>query len=131
MPEFLAETYTAPGAPAPGPGELAQAAAQAGGPGGPARFLGAIAVPAEETCFYLYQAATADAVRAAMTAAGLRPDRITPASLTGPPPARPGTGAVAWPPQPRPGPQATSSPRPATRKEPGGPPTTPDGGRGR
>ena len=38
----------------------------------------------------------ADAVRAAMTAAGLRPERITPAmTLRPPPPARPGSGAPA------------------------------------
>jgi len=105
MPEFLAETYTprfAPGTPAPGPGELAQVAAHARGPGGPARFLGAIAVPEEETCFWLYQAPTADAVRAAMTAAGLRPERITPAVTLRPPrSARPGGGAPpAGPPPP-------------------------------
>jgi hypothetical protein len=101
MPEFLAETYTSReelSNAALRADDLARAAAHACGPGAPARFLGAIAVPAEETCFYLYQAPTADAVRAAMTAAGLRPDRITPAIFTGPPQARPGTGAAARPP---------------------------------
>jgi hypothetical protein len=130
MPEFLAETYTSREAlstAALRAGELAQAAAHPGGTGTPARFIGAIAVPTDETCFYLYQAPTADAVRAAMTAAGLRPDRITPAIVTRPP--DPGTGVAARPPQSRPGPQATSTPRPATRGD-GGPPTTP-GGRGR
>jgi hypothetical protein len=104
MPEFLAETYTPRdtlGA-APGTGDLGRAAAQASGPGAPARFLGAIAVPREETCFWLYQAPSADAVRAAMTAAGLRPERITPAVTIRPPcPARPGGGAPPAGPPPR------------------------------
>jgi len=98
MPEFLAETYTPreePGAAAPRAADLARAAAQASGPGAPVRFLGAVAVPGEETCFWLYQAPTADAVHAAMTAAGLRPERITPAVTLRPPrPARPGGGAA-------------------------------------
>ena len=103
MPEFLAETYTpreAPGAAARA-GDLARAAAHAGRPGAPVRFLGAIAVPAEETCFWLYQAPTAEAVRAAMAAAGLRPERITPAVTIRPPhSARPGGGAPAADPPP-------------------------------
>ena len=96
MPEFLAETYTprdAVSAGAPGAGDLARAAEQASGPGAPAHFLGAIAVPGEEICFWLYQAPTAGAVRAAMTAAGLHPERITEAVALRPPapaPARPG-----------------------------------------
>jgi hypothetical protein len=98
MPEFLAETY-APrgngGTPAPSAADLARAAGQASGPQGPVRFLGAVAVPEEETCFWLYQAPSAAAVRAAMTAAGLRPERITPAAPIRPPapaPGLPGTG---------------------------------------
>jgi hypothetical protein len=91
MPEFLAETYAPRGAAAPGAAALARAAAHADGPGAPVRFLGAVHVPEEETCFYLYQAPTADAARAALTAAGLRPDRITAAVLV-------------WPPAPAPGP---------------------------
>ena len=92
MPEFLAETYTPRDAAggAPRAGDIARAAGQAGGPGEPVRFLGAILVPGEETGFWLYQAPAADAVRAAMAAAGLRPERITPAVTLRPPPARPG-----------------------------------------
>jgi len=105
MPEFLAETYTPReglGAAAPRAGHIARAAAQASGPGAPVWFLGAIAVPAEETCFWLYQAPTAEAVRAAMTAAGLRPERITPAVTLRPPrPARPSGAAPACPPPSR------------------------------
>jgi hypothetical protein len=118
MPKFLAETYTprdAPGtsASAPSDGDLARAAAHAGGPGAPAWFLGAIAVPGEEICFGLYQALSVGAVRAAMTAAGLCPERITPAVTFRPPcPARPGGGA------PRP-PHATRPPAPSL-----GPPGT-------
>jgi hypothetical protein len=112
MPEFLAETYT------PWDASGARAAASSAGdrppnkpaaPGAPVRFLGAIVVPEEETCFWLYQAPCADAVRAAMTAAGLRPERITLAMTLTPPPPSPGpapqhpTGSPA----PEPGPQGT------------------------
>jgi hypothetical protein len=41
------------------------------------RFLRSIFVPEEETCFYLYEGPSADAVRAAATRAGLRFHRIT------------------------------------------------------
>jgi uncharacterized repeat protein (TIGR01451 family) len=67
MPEFLAETYTPRDAAAgagPRAGDLARAAGQVSQPGARVRFLGAIAVPAEETCFYLYQAPAAGADRA-------------------------------------------------------------------
>jgi hypothetical protein len=91
MPEFLAETYTprdTPGTAAADAGDLA-------------RFLGAILVPGEETGFWLYQGPTADAVRAAMAAAGLRPERITAAVTIWPsPPARPGRAAAAGAPPP-------------------------------
>ena len=82
MPEFLAETY-APRDP-PGTGTAARRAAQAAlaadqasRPGAQVRLLGAIVMPEEETCFYLDPAPSAGAVRAAVTRAGLRPDRIT------------------------------------------------------
>ena len=97
MPKFLAETCAprgAPGTPVPSAADLARAAGQASGPQGPVRFLGAIAVPEEETCFWLYQAPSAAAVRAAMTAAGLRPERITPAVPIRPPPPAPGPPAA-------------------------------------
>jgi hypothetical protein len=94
MPEFLAETYTPRLAAAPCGGDVARAAARASGPGAPVQFLGAVAVPEEETCFWLYQAPTAAAVRAAMTAAGLHPERITEAMAIRPPtPGAPGTPA--------------------------------------
>lgn len=94
MPEFLAEAYTPRGAAAPRAAGLALAAGQASGQEAPVRFLGAVAVPDDETCFYLYQAPSAGAVRAALARAGLRPERITPAVAippprTAPPPPRP------------------------------------------
>jgi hypothetical protein len=92
MPEFLAEAYTprgAPGTSAPSAADIARAADQASGPGDPVRFLGAIALPEEETCFWLYQAPSAAAVRAAMTArpaCTARPGARNPGALM--PPAR-------------------------------------------
>jgi hypothetical protein len=76
MPEFLAETY-APGTAALRADDLALAAEQVSRPGAPVRFLGAVVVPEEETCFCLYEAPSAGAVRAAMTRARLQPERIT------------------------------------------------------
>jgi hypothetical protein len=97
MPEFLAETYAPRDTPGTGTaarqaGQAALAADQASQPGARVRLLGAIVVPEEETCFWLYQAPSAAAVRAAMTAAGLRPDRITAAVSIRPPNPAPGTG---------------------------------------
>ena len=104
MPEFLAETYTpwlAPGIAAPCAGDVARVAAHAAGPQAPAWFLGAVAVPEEETCFGLCQAPSAAAVRAAMTAAGLCAERITEAVALRPPAPAPGeAGAPAGRPQP-------------------------------
>ena len=72
--------------------------------GRPVRCLGAINVPGEETCFCLYQAPSAGAVREAMTRAELRPERIAQALSIGPPQARPdrsvaARGPAAGPPQ--------------------------------
>ena len=118
MPEFLAETYAphGDGAPAaPGAAGAAHAADQASGPGGPIRLLGAILVPDEEICLWLYQAPSAGAVRAAMTAAGLRPERITPAvSIRPPDPApSPAAGSAATS---APDPDRTSCRPPRTRR---------------
>ena len=113
MPEFLAETYAPRGASPPRAGDVALAAGQASGPEGLVRFLGAVNVPEEETCFWLYQAPTAGAVRAAMTGAGLRPERIIPAVTLRPPNSAPGaapsTSHTTRPPTVSPGPQGTSS----------------------
>ncbi len=45
-------------------------------------FVQALFVPAEETCFAVFEAPTAAAVSAAGSAAGLEFDRVTPAVLT-------------------------------------------------
>jgi hypothetical protein len=107
MPEFLAGTY-APRDP-PGTGTAARRAAQAAlaadetcQPGTRVRLLGAIVVPEEETCFYLYPAPSDGAVRAAVIRAGLRPDRVTRAARIWPPRRAPGRtvtscGAAAAP----------------------------------
>ena len=94
MPEFLAESYTPRLAAAPCAGDVARAAAQASGPQAPVQFLGAVAVPEEETCFWLYQAPTTAAVCAAMTAAGLRPERIMQAVALRPPTPTPGAAGT-------------------------------------
>jgi hypothetical protein len=46
------------------------------------RFVQAVFVPTEETCFAVFEAPTAAAVSAAGSAAGLEFDRVTPAVLT-------------------------------------------------
>jgi hypothetical protein len=115
MPEFLAETYAprgAPGTAAPGAADLARAG-QASQDGAPVRFLGAILVPEEETCFWLYQAPSAAAVRAAMTRARLRPERITPAVPVRPPRPVPAPSARTAAPS-APGPHRTSPSPPGT-----------------
>ena len=108
MPEFLTETYTPRDAAVPSAADLMLAAGQASGPEGLIRFLGAINVPEDETCFYLYLAPSADAVRAAMTAAGLRPERVTPAVTLGPLNSAPGPAPSTRPPAPPPDPQGTA-----------------------
>jgi hypothetical protein len=74
---YLAEFYL------PGSSSLARVVARAregareAGQGGPdVRFIRAIFVPADESCFALYQAATAQAVLAAGALAGLVFDRV-------------------------------------------------------
>jgi hypothetical protein len=82
MSEFIAETYTAgetAGSIAACVDADALAADQASQDGARVRLVGALFLPAEETCLYLYRSASADAVPAAVTRAGLRCDRLTPA----------------------------------------------------
>jgi hypothetical protein len=45
--------------------------------GAPVRYLRAIFVPEDETCFFLYEALSAEAVRAAARRAGLVSGRVT------------------------------------------------------
>jgi hypothetical protein len=85
--EFVVESYAPPQTAstlAAGVGELAAAAAQASAPGAEVRLLGAVLLPAEETCLYLYQAPSADAVRAAAGRAGQHLERISDAVLIRP-----------------------------------------------
>jgi len=88
MPEFLVETYAPSGAPGTATRrakDIALATEQASGPGASVQFLGAVFVPEEETCFFLYRAPSVAAVRAAVIRARLRPQRITPAVSIRPP----------------------------------------------
>jgi hypothetical protein len=77
MTSFLVEAYT------PAMVNLVEveararrAAAQLAEAGTEVRYLHAIFVPADETCFHLFEAASADAVRAASERAGLSAQRI-------------------------------------------------------
>jgi hypothetical protein len=90
MPEIPAETDAPCGAPA---ARRAGAAPSAGEPSRhppPVRLLRAIAVPEDQTCFSLYQAPSACAVRAGVTRADPRRERITQAVTTKSPQSRPG-----------------------------------------
>ena len=99
MPQFLAETYAAPDAASLATlraRDIAISTEHVNQEAGPVWFLGAIFVPEDETCFYLYQAASADIVRAAMTRAGLRPERITLARSIGRTATAPAAGAAPF-----------------------------------
>ena len=63
--------------------ELALGARALAREGQQVRFLRSIFVPEEETCFYLYEASSAEAVRAAAARAGLRFHRVTEAVSNG------------------------------------------------
>ena len=80
---YLAELYLPRGASLADVARLARAgvdSASAVGP--PIRFLQAIFVPADESCFMLYQAESAADVTAAGTRAGLTFDRVAAAIAT-------------------------------------------------
>ena len=85
MAEYLIETYvprTDTDAVGRG-GELARAAAEELLREGTAiRYLQAIFVPEDETCFYVYEADSADAVRAAAERASLPAARVVAAETT-------------------------------------------------
>ncbi len=74
VPRFLAELYV-PAAQAEAVDGYARrarvAARELTGGGLPVRYLHAIFVPADETCFHLYEAISADAVREVASRAGL------------------------------------------------------------
>jgi hypothetical protein len=63
-------------------GHARLAAEQLAREGTAVRYLRSIFIPADETCFYLYEAASPDAVREAAQRAGLRVERIVEAAQT-------------------------------------------------
>jgi hypothetical protein len=86
MAEFLVEAYVSRVATAGGSPpvhDVSQAAEQLTREGEPVRFLHTIFVPDEETCFYLYQAGSVEAVREAAGRAGLKFERVTEAFTDG------------------------------------------------
>jgi hypothetical protein len=77
--EYLVELYVSrsDGAAAERGGRQARLAAeQLTREGTPVRYLRSIFVPDDETCFYLYEAASADAVREAARRASLPSERV-------------------------------------------------------
>jgi hypothetical protein len=85
MTEYLVEGYLSRTKTSSGPGvaDLALGAQALAREGKPVRFLRSIFVPEDETCFYLYEAPSAETVRAAAARAGLRFHRITEAVSDG------------------------------------------------
>jgi hypothetical protein len=61
---------------APGPHEVAKAADQLTKEGHHVRLTRSILIPEDETCFYLFQAQSGDAVREAAERSGLRFERV-------------------------------------------------------
>jgi hypothetical protein len=94
MPEFLVELYV-PRADAGSTRRRAErarrAAEELSNQGTSVRYLRSIFVPDDETCFHLYRASSAAAVRAVASRAGLRFERISEASAE----PRKGPGAKA------------------------------------
>jgi hypothetical protein len=85
MSEFLVETYASyetAGAAARHTEDVSLAAARLSETGAKVRLQHAIHLPEDDTSFYLFEASSPDAVREAMTRAGLRSDRITEAVST-------------------------------------------------
>jgi hypothetical protein len=86
MAEYLVEVYVARGdgtTPDLGAERVQRAAEELTREGTPVEFLRAIFVPEDETCFYLYDAASAEAVRRAAGRAVLRFERIAEAVALG------------------------------------------------
>jgi hypothetical protein len=80
MPEYLLELYVprADAHVAANHGQSARAGAEElTGRGRPVRYRWSIFVPAEETCFVLFEAQSADAVRAAARLAALPCERVS------------------------------------------------------
>jgi hypothetical protein len=80
---YLAELYLPRGVPLADVARRARAGADRATEGGPlVRFVQAVFVPADESCFVLYQADSAADVTAAGTRAGLAFDRVAAAVAT-------------------------------------------------
>jgi hypothetical protein len=86
-PVYLVERYLAvpdPAALAASVTRLAQACHATAGSAEPVRYLHSTFVPADDTCFCLFQAASSEAVRAVNTLAGFGFDRISDARVIRP-----------------------------------------------
>jgi hypothetical protein len=86
MAEFLVEVYIAgsDGRAVASCSASARAAAEAlTRSGTPVRYVSSIFVPEDETCFFLFEAESADAVRAAARRAGVAFERVTEAHASG------------------------------------------------
>jgi hypothetical protein len=86
--EFLVEMYvsrTIPPSGVPRSESVSRVAEQMTREGRQVRLLSSIVVPVEETCFYVFEAQTAEVVREAATRAGLRFERVVEATQSIPP----------------------------------------------
>jgi len=80
MAEYLLELYVSrgdPGAVASGAERARAAAEELTEEGTSVRYVRAIFVPEDETCFFLYEAGSVEAVRDAARRAGLGSERVT------------------------------------------------------
>jgi Protein of unknown function (DUF4242) len=80
MAEYLLELYVSRGdscAVASGAERARAAAEELTEEGTPVRYMRAIFVPEDETCFFLYEAGSVEAVREAARRAGLGSERVT------------------------------------------------------
>jgi Nickel responsive protein SCO4226-like len=80
MAEYLLELYVSredPCAVASGAERARTAAEELTEEGTPVRYVRAIFVPEDETCFFLYEAGSVEAVREAARRAGLGSERVT------------------------------------------------------
>ena len=87
MSEFIVETFAScesAAAVARKVDDLIRAAEQVSEEGAEVRLLVAILVPEDETCFYLFESSSADAVRDALARAQLGFERVSEALLTRP-----------------------------------------------
>lgn len=89
MSEFLVEAYlsaTAASVAEPSAEDVSRVADQLTGEGMPVRLLRSVFVPEDETCFYLFQAQSSDAVIEAAKRSGLVFERLAEATWDWSPP---------------------------------------------